>query len=287
MTKLNRWLVETDWLEERLEAPDLVILDGSFHLPGSGRDGKSEFLEARIPGAQFFDIDAISDPSSSLPHMLPPPEIFSLRVRKMGIGDGARIVVYDTTNMSGAARVWWMFRAMGFRDVAVLNGGFSKWRAEGRKIASGEPRIRSDRHFTARFNSGLVRDLDDVMSLLGRPDIQIADARSSARFSGEAPEPRETPRRGHIPGALNVPFTDLLAGDGTLLEGAELKTAFEARGLDIRKPVVTSCGSGVTACLLALALATLGNETVAVYDGSWAEWSDSDAPVETGPPKEA
>jgi thiosulfate/3-mercaptopyruvate sulfurtransferase len=285
MTKLKQWLVETDWLEERLDAPDLIILDGSFHLPGSDRDAKREFLEARIPGAQYFDINQIADQTTELPHMLPSPEVFSSRVRKMGIGDGARIIVYDATNMSSAARVWWMFRAMGFTDVAVLNGGFTKWRAEHRKLATGEPRARSDRHFTARLNSCLIRDLPDVKALIADERVQIADARSAARFAGDAPEPRETPRLGHIPGSFNVPFTNLLSPEGTLLEGDELKAAFEAQGIDVRKPVVTSCGSGVTACLLALGLATLGNETVAVYDGSWAEWSVSDAPVEAGLPK--
>jgi thiosulfate/3-mercaptopyruvate sulfurtransferase len=277
-----RWLVETDWLADHLNAPDLAILDASFHLPGSGRDPAAEFAEAHIPGAQFFDIEDISDTSNPLPHMLPPPAKFSSRVRKMGIGDGMRIIIYDTTNMGGAARAWWMFRVMGATDVAVLNGGLKKWRAENRPVESGPPRRRTERHFTVRMNSGLVRDIDDVKRLLGSHAAQIVDARAAGRFAGRDPEPRETARRGHIPGALNVPFTNLLAEDGTLRPPGEIKTIFSGQGVDPGKPVVASCGSGVTACVIALALAMAGNETAAVYDGSWAEWSGADTPVETG-----
>jgi thiosulfate/3-mercaptopyruvate sulfurtransferase len=282
MQDAAQWLVETDWLAQRLDAPDIAILDATFHLPGSGRDAAREFGEAHIPGAQFFDIEEISDPASSLPHMLPPPEKFSSRVRKMGIGDGMRVVVYDKTNMAGAARAWWMFRVMGFRDVAVLNGGFGKWQAEGRPVKSGEPRRRTERHFTARLNSGLVRDLDDVMRLLKTGAMQIVDARAAGRFAGTDPEPRAVPRLGHIPGSKNVPFAGLLNQDGTMRPPAELKAIFAAGGVDSAKPVVASCGSGVTACVIALALATTGNETAAVYDGSWAEWSEANTPVETG-----
>ena len=282
MQSAAQWLVETDWLAQRLDAPDIAILDATFHLPGSGRDAAREFGEAHIPGAQFFDIEEISDPASSLPHMLPAPEKFSSRVRKMGIGDGMRVVVYDKTNMAGAARAWWMFRVMGFRDIAVLNGGFGKWQAEGRPVKSGEPRRRTERHFTARLNSGLVRDLDDVMRLLKTGAMQIVDARAAGRFAGTDPEPRAVPRLGHIPGSKNVPFAGLLNQDGTMRSPAELKAIFAASGVDSAKPVVASCGSGVTACVIALALATTGNETAAVYDGSWAEWSEANTPVETG-----
>ena len=282
MQPAAQWLVETDWLAEHLDAPDIIILDASFHLPGSGRDGAREFSEGHIPGALFFDIEEISDSASSLPHMLPSPEKFSARVRKMGIGDGMRVVVYDQTNMSGAARAWWMFRVMGSNDVAVLNGGFGKWRAEGRTVQSGEARRRTERHFTARMNSGLVRDLDDVMRLLKTGVVQIVDARTAGRFAGTDPEPRQVPRLGHIPGSKNVPFTGLLNQDGTMRAPDEIKAIFAAGGVDAEKPVVASCGSGVTACVIALALATTGNETAAVYDGSWAEWSEADTPVETG-----
>ncbi len=278
----DRWLVETDWLSAHLNAPDIVILDASFHLPDSSRNNAEEFREAHIPGAQLFDIDDIADISSSLPHMLPSPAKFASRVRKMGIGDGTRIVVYDATNMSGAARAWWMFRVMGVNDVVVLNGGFKKWRAENLPVESGEPMPRTERHFTARLNSGLVRDLADMKRLVEKGGMDIVDARSAARFVGTEPEPREVPRLGHMPGAKNVPFTDLLSGDGTLRSPGEISTIFEKAGFDPIKPVIASCGSGVTACMIALALATIGNETASVYDGSWAEWSISDAPVETG-----
>ena len=274
-------LVETDWLAEHLDAPDIIVLDASFHLPGSGRDAAREFGEAHIPGALFFDIEDISDHASSLPHMLPAPEKFSSRVRKMGVGDGMRVVVYDKTNMSGAARAWWMFRVMGFRDVAVLNGGFGKWKAEGRAVMTGGARRRTERHFTARMNSGLVRDLDDVMRLLKTGAMQIVDARAAGRFAGTDPEPRQVPRLGHIPGSKNVPFAGLLNQDGTMRAPDDIKAIFAASGVDAAKPVVASCGSGVTACVIALALATTGNETTAVYDGSWAEWSEADTPVET------
>jgi thiosulfate/3-mercaptopyruvate sulfurtransferase len=276
-----QWLVETVWLGERLDAPDIIVLDASFHLPGSGRDAAGEFREAHIPGALFFDIEEISDSASSLPHMLPAPENFSSRVRKMGIGDGMRVVVYDKTNMSGAARAWWMFRVMGFKDVAVLNGGFRKWQTEGRAVQSGEARRRTERHFTARMNSGLVRDLGDVVRLMKTGTVQIVDARAAGRFAGTDPEPRQAPRLGHIPGSKNVPFTGLLNQDGTMRAPDEIKAIFAASGVDAAKPVVASCGSGVTACVIALALATTGNEITAVYDGSWAEWSEADTPVET------
>lgn len=282
MADADQWLVETGWLAEHLNAPGIAILDASFHLPGSGRDNAAEFREAHIPGAMLFDIDEISDTANPLPHMLPPPEKFASRARKMGIGDGMRVIVYDNTNMSGAARAWWMFRVMGAKDVAVLNGGFRKWRAENRPVEAGEARPRGERHFTARVNSGLIRDLSDMKHLSANGAMQIVDARSAGRFAGTEPEPREVARLGHIPRSKNLPYTNLIAEDGTLRQPAKIRAAFEAHGVDIRKPIVASCGSGVTACMIALALAAIGNETAAVYDGSWAEWSGADTPVETG-----
>lgn len=273
-------IVETDWLAAHLEAPDIVILEATMHLPGSGRNAAQEYGDAHIPGALFFDIDDISDTANPLPHMLPPPVMFSSRVRKMGIGDGTRIIIYDRTNMSGAARAWWMFRVMGASDVAVLNGGFEKWRGEGLRIESRLPAVRTERHFTVRMNSSLVRDLDDIRAVIRKGDMQIVDARSTRRFQGVEPEPRDVPRLGHIPGAKNVPFANLLAENGTLCSPDEIRTAFTRQGVDPSKPIVTSCGSGVTACLLALGLVTLGNEMAAVYDGSWTEWSTADTPVE-------
>ena len=241
----RNWLVDTGWLAEHLDAPDLVILDATMYLPGSGRNAAQDYAESHLPGALFFDVEEISDTSSPLPHMLPAPEKFSSRVRRMGIGDGKRVVIYDRTNMSGAARAWWMFRVMGASDVAVLDGGFRKWQAEGRRVESGAPTARTERHFTARLNSGLVRDLDDMKALVaGRGRMQIVDARSAPRFAGREPEPREVPRLGHMPGAKNVPFTELLSSDGTMRVPDELRAIFAAAGVDPVRPVVASCGSG-------------------------------------------
>ena len=237
ITTHNPWIVETDWLETQLNEPGLVVLDGSFHLPASGRDGYSEFQEARIPGAQFFDIHLIADQSVDLPHMLPSPDVFSSHVRKMGISNSSHIVVYDNSSMMGAARVWWMFRTMGFDNIAVLNGGFRKWQAENRSLETNAPRIPVEGDFTAQSDLRLVSSLSDIKALLGNPDVQIADARSARRFAGEEPEPREVPHLGHIPGSLNVPFDHLLAADGTLHGPETLQAIFEKNGLDIGKPV--------------------------------------------------
>jgi thiosulfate/3-mercaptopyruvate sulfurtransferase len=252
-------------------------------MPTEKRDAMAEFRHEHIPGAMRFDIDEIADTNSSLPHMLPSPEKFSARVRKMGIGDGTRVICYDTQNMYSAARAWWMFRVMGHDDVAILNGGLHKWDEEKRPVASGEAARRTERHFTARRNSGLVRDIDDMKHLLNSHAMQIVDARSAARFAGTAPEPRPAARQGHIPGSKNLPFTQLLNADQTLKHPADIRAAFEAAGVDIMKPVVTTCGSGVTACMLALGLAVLGHEYTSVYDGSWAEWNAAaELPVEQG-----
>jgi thiosulfate/3-mercaptopyruvate sulfurtransferase len=279
-----KWLVETDWLAKHLDTPALVVLDGSMHLPTAKRNAKAEYLAEHIPGALFFDIDDIADKSSPLPHMLPPSELFASRMKKMGIGDGMQIVAYDSEGLYSAARVWWMFRAMGHEDVCVLNGGLKKWKAEGRPLEDGEPRPRSARHFTAMLNAELVRDVADVKGLIGNKVTQIVDARAAARFEGSVPEPRAGLRSGHIPGSRNVPFASLLNTDGTLKPAAELRSIFRAAGVEIAKPVVASCGSGVTAGVVALALATLGRADAAVYDGSWTEWgADAALPIETGP----
>ncbi len=264
-------LVSTDWLAEHLNAPDLRILDASWHMPGSGRDARGEFEAAHIPGARFFDIDEISDEQSSLPHMAPPVEKFVSRMRGLGIGDGHRVVVYDTHGLFSAARVWWLFRLFGKRDVAVLDGGLPKWRAEGRPVEDGVPILR-DRHFTARRDASLVRDVTQVAATAKLGDAQIIDARSAARFRGEAPEPRPGLRSGHIPGARNLPWGDLLNPDGTMKDEAGLRAAFAAAGVDVAGPVITTCGSGVSAAILSLALERLGNRAHALYDGSWAEW---------------
>jgi thiosulfate/3-mercaptopyruvate sulfurtransferase len=277
------WLIETDELEAELDAPDFVIIDATWYMPDEGKDAYAEYLTEHIPGAIFFDIDEIADTKSSLPHMLPPPEKFSSRMRSMGIGDGSRIVVYDRAGMFSAPRVWWMFRVMGVEDVSVLNGGLPKWKREGRPLMTGEPAPRTTRHFTARRNLDLVRDVDDMKALIHDKSAIIVDARSPERFAGKSPEPRAGLRSGHMPGAHNVPYGQLLNADGTLKSPTELERLFETAGVDPHKPVVTSCGSGITACVLALALAEKGHRRTSVYDGSWAEWGANESlPIETG-----
>ncbi len=276
----NTWLVETDWLAEHLEAPDLIVLDGSWHLPSANRNPRAEYDAEHIPGALFFDIDEISDTDNPLPHMLPSPEKFSSRMRKMGVGDGFRVVVYDAAGMFSAARVWWTFRVMGARDVAVLNGGLPKWKSEGRPLEDMAPRARSERHFTARRNAALVRDRGDILSIIDSGSDQIIDARAAARFEGTAPEPRPGLRSGHIPGSKNLPYDVLLNPDGTFKSASQIEEIFKNAGIDATKPIVTSCGSGVTASVLSLALAIIGQPDSAVYDGSWSEWgADESLPI--------
>ena len=277
------WLTETDELAAELDAPDIVIIDASWHMPGDGKEARAEYLEEHIPGAIFFDIDEIADTKSNLPHMLPPPEKFSSRMRSMGIGDGSRIVVYDAAGIYSAARVWWTFRVMGVEDVTVLNGGLPKWKREGLPLESGEPRLRSARHFTSRRNADLVRDVSDMKALIKDRSAEIVDARSAERFFGHAQEPRAGLRSGHIPGAHNLPYARLFRQDGTLKSPAQIEALFREAGVDLSKPVVASCGSGITASVLALALAEIGHRRTAVYDGSWSEWgADHSLPIETG-----
>jgi len=283
LLQTKTWLTETDELESELDAPDLVIIDASWHMPDEGKDAYAEYLAEHIPGAVFFDIDEIADSKSNLPHMLPPPEKFSSRMRSMGIGDGSRIVIYDSRGLFSAARVWWTFRVMGVDDVSVLNGGLPKWKAEGRPIDSGKPVSRTTRHFTARRNADLVRDASDIKALLKDRSAEIVDARAAERFAGNAPEPRPGLRSGHIPGSHNLPYAKLLNKDGTLKSAPELERLFAEAGVDLSKPVVASCGSGITASVLALGLAQIGHRKTAVYDGSWSEWgADKTLPIETG-----
>lgn len=282
MTDDPEVLVGTDWLAARLSDPDLRILDASWHMPAAGRDARAEHAAAHIPGARFFDIDAISDSRSTLPHMAPTPEHFTAAVRALGIGDGQQVVIYDDSEVRSAARAWWTFRLMGIRRVAVLDGGLAKWRAEGRPLDNAAPQIR-DRHLTAIRQPALVRDVTQVAEAAKLGAASIVDARASARFRGDAPEPRPGLRSGHIPGARNLPFGQLFAADGTMLPPDQLRPAFEAAGVDLTGPVITTCGSGVTAAVLSLALARIGHRDNALYDGSWTEWgSFPDLNIATG-----
>lgn len=278
----SKWLVETDWLEKHLGAPGLVVMDATWTMPGEPKLGYDHYREAHIPGSIFFDIEDLSDTSSPYPHMLPPPEKFASRMNKMGVGDGMKVIVYDNKGIFSSPRAWWMFRVMGHEDVAVLNGGLKKWVAEGRAVESGPAGLRSDRHFTARKNSEFVRDISDMIRAVQEGRLQIVDARSKPRFEGHEVEIRPVPRLGHMPGARNVPYGTLIGGNGAMKSADELRAAFESAGINPDKPVITTCGSGITACILALALGILGNEYTAVYDGSWAEWASvPSAPVVT------
>ncbi len=277
-------LVSTEWLAAHLDAPDLRIVDGTFTLPGVKPTGRELYDARHIPGAVFFDIDDIADEHNPLPHMLPSPEKFSARMRKLGLGDGHKIVVYDSAGLSSAGRPWWMLRVFGHYDVAILDGGLAKWQAEGRPVTDDVPVLR-ERHFTARLNTLLVRDKGQLLDNLKSAREQVVDARSRGRFEGTAKEPRAGLRSGHIPGSLNLPYDELTdPKTRTLLPAEVLAERFAAAGLERDKPVVTSCGSGVTACALAFGFHLLGWPDAAVYDGSWSEWGlPGDTPVATGP----
>ena len=265
-------LISTEWLADHLETDDVKVVDASWRMPGEGR-AHEDYLKRRIPGAVFFDIDAVADRRSALPHMLASVVQFENAVGAMGIGENDRVVVYDDQGLFSAARVWWNFRAMGHGAVAVLDGGLPKWRAEDRALAEGEE-IAPTVVYHALPNTALVASADDVRAMIAAGEPNIVDARPAARFSGEAPEPRAGLRRGHMPGAASLPFSELLGDDGRLRPPAELKARFETSGVDAGAPVVTSCGSGVTAAILSLALHVIGCRDGALYDGAWAEWGD-------------
>lgn len=274
-------LVTTDWLADHMDDPDIVICDCSFYLPTDPRNATALFLEGRIPGARFFDINAIKDVDSDLPHMLPSPAVFAEMVGALGISNAATVIFYDQLGLFSAARGWWMMRVFGHDRVAVLDGGLPKWKAENRPLETAEPVLPSPTTFTPAPRPDLVRDIDAMQSIVADGAALILDARPAGRFAGTAPEPRAGVRGGHMPGAHNIPFNQVLAADGTMLPPQELRARFAAEGADGSRPVVTSCGTGVTAAVLTLGLAVAGLPIGALYDGSWTEWgSRPDTQVE-------
>ena len=275
-------LVSTAWLAAHLKDPDLRILDATWFLPNDPRDPKAQYQAEHIPGARYFDIDDVSDNRSDLPHMVPPVEKFMSRMRALGVGDGHQVVVYDAEGLFSAARVWWLFKLMGQDNIAVLDGGLPKWIADGHPTEDMPPIIR-DRHMTVRRQNHMVKDVTQVSSASKLGDYEILDARAPGRFRGEAPEPREGLRAGHIPNSKNVHYEALLNEDRTMKEPDSLRSVFDASGADLTKPVITSCGSGVTAAIINLALARIGKSDHALYDGSWTEWGAFPTlPVATG-----
>jgi len=277
-------LVTTEWLAAHSDHPDLRILDGTYFLPTLKRDAEAEFLERHIPGALRFDIDKIAEPGNPLPHMVPAPELFAEAASALGIGADTLVVAYDALGLMSAARVWWMFRLYGHDRVTVLDGGLPKWRREERAIASGPSAPVAPRPFKSSFRPALLRKVDDMRANLSGSAEQVIDARAAGRFEGRDPEIRPGIASGHIPGSINLPYNELFAPDGTMLPVDDIAGRFAAAGLKPGAPVVTSCGSGVTACVLALGLKRIGHEPVAVYDGSWTEWGGrADLPIATGP----
>ena len=281
MAQDSPFIVDGDWLEKRLGEPGLTIIDASWYLPAQKRDARAEYEAAHIPGARFLDQDAVSDPGSTLPHTLASPQYFAQYVGSMGVSADDTIVVYDGPGLFSAPRAWWMFRVMGVFQVYILNGGFDRWKAQGRPVTAEPTRI-APGVFHADFDAGRVVSLDEMRRVVGSGDNQIADARSAGRFAGTDPEPRAGVRSGHMPGARNVPIT-ALGENGELLSKDRLRKVIEDAGIDLSKPVVTSCGSGITAAAITLALETIGHTDNRLYDGSWTEWGGlSDTPVVTG-----
>ncbi len=268
-------IVSTDWLEQHLEAPDIRIIDSSWYFPQEKRNAEQEFLECHIPGASFFDIDKIKDNDSDLPHMLPPSAMFNSTVRKFGIGDGHKVIIYDGLGMRSAARLWWMFKVFGYSDVVVLDGGFPKWVKENRSTTA-EITEKEIRHLTIYEDKSLVADRDDVLRATKLNHCSIIDARSEGRFMGTAPEPRSGLRSGSIKNSINVPFETLLNEDFTFKSKREIIDIFSKKGVVFNNYIITTCGSGVTAAVLYLALDEIGCSKISLYDGSWAEWGKID-----------
>lgn len=276
--------VSAAWLKENLDAPDLVVVDGSYYLAAMNRDAEAEFLAGHIPGAVRFDIDSIKDLANPLPHMVPSADEFASAVGAKGIGDDSRIVVYDGAGLFSAPRVWWMFTIFGAPNVSILEGGFPAWRAAGGSIEEGPARQRDPKNFTAKLDRDAVADLPRIEAALADPGIQVVDARSAARFRGEAPEPRAGLPSGHMPGSVNLPHTEIVE-DGRLKDPQSIRDALQRHGIDPTKPVITSCGSGVSAAILTLAFMRIGHPPQALFDGSWTEWASREgAPIGTGDP---
>lgn len=277
----SSFFVSTDWLAEHLGEADLVVIDGSFFMPDENRNAQAEYLAGHIPGSVFFDIDAIADHTVDLPHMLPQPEAFAAAMRELGISETMRLVVYDAAGLQGVARVWWTLRLFGAKDVKILTGGLPKWKAERRPLESGAV-VRAPQNFAVRFDPAAVASAADVLKASQSGAAQIVDARAAPRFRGEMPEPRPGLRSGHIPGSLNVPWREVV-DKGEMRAPAEVAAAFARAGVDLSRPIITSCGSGVTAAILLLALETMGKHGIVLYDGSWAEWGGrQDLPITQG-----
>ncbi|MGD9545662.1 3-mercaptopyruvate sulfurtransferase [Methylocystis sp.] len=263
--------VSAEWLADHLVDADLVVFDASWHMPAARRDARAEFLAGHIPGAQFFDIDAVADPSADLPHMLPKPEVFGAEMRRLGFGDNMRAVVYDAVGIFSAPRLWWTLKVFGVEKASILAGGLPAWKAEGRPLEQGEARERAPAQFTPRMDASLVADAEAVRRALDHGGPQVVDARGAERFHGWAPEPRPGLRSGHMPGAFNLPYGNVLDG-GRMKESAGLEAAFASAGVNPDASVIATCGSGLTACIISLALAATGRPLATVYDGSWSEW---------------